>query len=88
MKKKFLYSKKAMTFVEVLISMAILTIIVAAMQQIFAVGEKTWRRDIEQIQLQQEARRALDDMVSELRASTAITITAVMIRSIILGFEI
>ncbi|MBN3040664.1 MAG: type II secretion system protein, partial [Candidatus Omnitrophica bacterium] len=68
------HNKKAMTLIEILIAIGILSIIVAATQQIFVMGDKTWQRDIELTQLQNEARRALDALTRELRGATGIVL--------------
>jgi type II secretory pathway pseudopilin PulG len=66
-----------MTLIEVFIAAGIVAFLGVATYQIFRVTQRAWKSDMELVQLQNEARRALDAMVSELRSSTDAAISVV-----------
>lgn len=65
-----LYAKKAFSLLEVLISVAIFLIIASAMFALLTSGRKAFDMGAAQIDVEQEARRALDYMSKELRQSS------------------
>ncbi len=68
-------SKRAVSLVEVLIAIGIFSFVVAGLYAAFNVGGRTWIIYNNSVMLQQEARRSLFAMVSELREAKNILIT-------------
>lgn len=58
---------KGFTFVEILVSAAILSIIVAGIFLVLNIADMTWHSDMGLLDLQQQARQAMDGMVREIR---------------------
>ncbi len=67
--------KRGFTLVEVMISVAVFTIVVAAIHQIFVSGQKAWDNDLNLLDLQQATRRGLYSATRELRAASLAGIT-------------
>lgn len=63
-------AKKGFTLVEVLISMAIALFIVLGVYAVLNIGNATWFTDMGMLDLQQEARLAMDGMTREIRQSS------------------
>ena len=59
--------KKGFTLVEILVSTAILGIIMAGLVMVLIVADKTYNTDMGLLDLQQQARQAMDGMVREIR---------------------
>jgi prepilin-type N-terminal cleavage/methylation domain-containing protein len=60
-------SKRSFTLLEVLVSIAILTLVVAGVFSVFYVGDTCWRTDTGLVDLQQQVRQAIDGMSREIR---------------------
>jgi len=67
--------KKGFTIVEIMIALAIFTIVVGAVHQVFIVGQRTWNNDLRLLDLQQSTRRGLDSVAREVRAARVTSIT-------------
>lgn len=63
---------KGFSLVELLTVMFIFSLILIAIFAVLAAGRRSWQIGSAQIQVQQEARRAMDSMIQELRAASAI----------------
>lgn len=57
------------TLVEVLVVIAIFSVMIAAVYQMFLLGERSWSSDMELLNLQQPVRRGYYAMTQELRAA-------------------
>lgn len=66
------------TLVEILVSVAIMSFIVAGIFAVFYVGETTWHQDMGLVDLQQAARLAMDGMTREIRQSKSESPSRVM----------
>ncbi|MFH1519448.1 MAG: prepilin-type N-terminal cleavage/methylation domain-containing protein [Candidatus Omnitrophota bacterium] len=67
--------KQGFSLVEVMISVAVFTIVLGAIHQIFVSGQKTWDSDLNLLDLQQTVRRGLYSATRELRAASLAGIT-------------
>lgn len=67
--------KPGFTLVEVLLSTAILTFILAGLYAVFNVGNLSYGTDTKLLDLQQDARLAMDWMVREIRQAFPATLT-------------
>lgn len=61
-----------LSLVELLTVMLIFSLITIALFTVLAVGRRSWQIGTAQIEVQQEARRAMDSMIRELRAASVI----------------
>lgn len=59
--------KKGFTLIEILVSIAILSIVIAGIFAVLNIGDMTWHSDMGLVDLQQQARQAMDSMVREIR---------------------
>ncbi len=66
---------RAFTFVEIMISTVVLGLIIAGIFMLLLISDKTYHTDVALLDLQQFTRRALDEMVEELRAADKDSIT-------------
>lgn len=66
---------KGFTFIEILIVIAIFGLITAGLFSVLIVADLSWHEDMSRVDLEQEARRAMDGMVRELRQSKTSNIT-------------
>lgn len=60
---------KGFTLVEILISAAILTVLIAGVFMVLNIGQRSWNADMGWLDLQQQARQAMAGMVREIRQS-------------------
>lgn len=67
--------KKGLTLIEILVSIAILTIVIAGIFAVLNLGDMTWHSDMGLVDLQQAGRQAMDGMVREVRQSRTSDIT-------------
>lgn len=67
--------KKGFTLVEILVSVAIFAILIAAVSTVFLVGESSWQTNSVRMELQQELRKAMDWMKNDLRQTRDSAIT-------------
>jgi prepilin-type N-terminal cleavage/methylation domain-containing protein len=65
-------NKRGFTIIEMLLVAALLSIIILAAFTVLTTGKKSWQVGVVKTELQQEARRAMDVMVRELRNAGAI----------------
>ncbi|MDI6605876.1 MAG: prepilin-type N-terminal cleavage/methylation domain-containing protein [Candidatus Omnitrophota bacterium] len=70
-------SSKGFTLVEVLVSLLILSLLVAAMFMVLNVGDTAFNLDLGMLELQQQARQAMNAMVRELRQAQNLTVTVI-----------
>jgi len=68
-------AKKGFTIVEVMITLAIFTIVVGAIHHVFIAGQKAWNSDLSLLDLQQSTRRGLHSVAREIRAARVASIT-------------
>lgn len=68
-------TKKGFTFAEIMVSALIFAILVVAILSVLTVGQKAWHADTGKVELQQEARLAMDGMIREIRESNASDMT-------------
>lgn len=61
--------KRGFTLIEVVITLAIFSIIIGAIHQVFVVGQRAWDSDLSLLDLQQSARRGLYSVAREIRAA-------------------
>lgn len=70
-------SSKGFTLIEVLVCCFLFTVIMASVSGVFSVGNRCWDTDMGNLELQQQARQAMDGMSREIRqcnpASISIT---------------
>lgn len=66
---------KGFTLVEILVSVAILSFVVAGIFMVLNIADKSWHSDMGLLDLQQQARQAMDGMVREIRQSDSSDIT-------------
>lgn len=66
---------KGFTLIEVLFTMAIISILIAGLFMVLNMADVTWSLDEGLLGLHQQARQAMDGMVRELRQSTRSNIT-------------
>lgn len=66
---------RGFTLVEILVTVLILGFLVAAIYAVLTVGNIIFREDMSMVELQQQARRAMDVMVNEIRESRPAEIT-------------
>jgi prepilin-type N-terminal cleavage/methylation domain-containing protein len=64
--------REGFTLVELMVVMLIFSIILAAVYSVLTVGKASYQTGETQIIVQQEARRAMDEMVRELREASSI----------------
>jgi len=67
--------KRGFTLIEILISIAILSIVVTGIIAVLRIGDMAWHSDMGLVDLQQAARQVMDGMVREIRQSLASTVT-------------
>jgi len=65
---------KGFTLVEILIVIAVLSIVMAGLFSLLNIADLSWYTDMGIVDLQQQARRAMDGMVREIRQSKYTTI--------------
>lgn len=63
---------KGFSLVELLTVIIIFALLLVAIFAVLAAGRRSWQIGSAQIQVQQEARRAMDSMIQELRGASAI----------------
>lgn len=63
--------KKGFTLVEILVSIAILSFIVAGIYTVLNMANKTYDEDMGLVDLQQQARQAMDGMTREIRQNSS-----------------
>ena len=63
------------TFAETMVSTLIFSILAIAILSVLIVGQKFWHSDVGRVELQQEARLAMDGMTREVRESSSANIT-------------
>lgn len=63
--------KRGFTLIEVLVSIAILSIVITGIFAVLNLGDMTWHSDMGLVDLQQQARQAMERMVKEIRQSRA-----------------
>ncbi|MDD3297167.1 MAG: prepilin-type N-terminal cleavage/methylation domain-containing protein [Candidatus Omnitrophica bacterium] len=61
---------KGFTIIELIIAVAIFSIIIAAIHQVAVIGERTWDRGVWQAAVQQMTRSAYRDMLREIRSAS------------------
>lgn len=66
---------RGFTLVEILVTTLILAFLVAGIYAVLSVGNIVFREDINLVELQQQARRAIDGMINEIRESKSSEIT-------------
>ena len=59
--------KNGFTLIELVLTLALLGLILACLYSFYLAGLKSWQRGIEQAELQQSARIAMDTMIRELQ---------------------
>jgi len=69
-RKSYYSSKKGFTLVEVMITLAVFSIIIGAIHQVFVAGQKAWNSDLSLLDLQQASRRGIHGLVREIRAAS------------------
>lgn len=62
--------KRGFTIVEVMITLAIFSIIIGAIHRVFVVGQRAWDSDLSLLDLQQSTRRGIHGLVREIRAAS------------------
>lgn len=67
---------RAFTLVEVLVSLLILSVVLAGVYAVFNIGNTSYLIDISLMRLQQDARQGMQALVKELRNSNNIAVTA------------
>ena len=65
-------NKRGVTIIEMLLVAALLCIIILATFTVLTTGRKSWQIGVVKVELQQEARRAMDVMVRELRNAESV----------------
>ncbi|MFZ2357152.1 MAG: prepilin-type N-terminal cleavage/methylation domain-containing protein [Candidatus Omnitrophota bacterium] len=66
---------KGFTLLEVMISLVILSVLIAGIFGVLNISDKTYHNDMGLLELQQQVRQAMDGMVKELKQSKASSIT-------------
>lgn len=59
--------RSGLTLVEVLVSVALISLIMIGIYETLIIGNKSWNQDMGMLDLQQDARLAMDGMVREIR---------------------
>jgi len=67
--------RKGFTLIEILVSIAILSVVIAGIFAVLNIGDMTWHSDMGVVNLQQQARQAMGSMVREIRQASDITIS-------------
>lgn len=70
-------TRKGLTLIEILVAMFIFSIVLGALFTVLAAGRVSWNAGASQVDVQQEARKALDMMVKELRQTASAKISNV-----------
>ena len=70
-----LSAKEGFTFAETMVSALIFSILAIAILSVLIVGQKAWHSDTGKVELQQQARLAMDGMIREVRESSFAGIT-------------
>ncbi len=70
-------NKKGFSFIEIMIVIAIFSMIGGGVFQIFSLGQKVYLTESALLDLQGYSRNAMDRMVREIRAASSVTVTAV-----------
>ena len=70
-----LSAKEGFTFAETMVSALIFSILAIAILSVLIVGQKAWHSDTGKVELQQQARLAMDGMTREVRESSSAGIT-------------
>lgn len=70
-------TRKGLTLIEILVAMFIFSIVLGALFTVLAAGRVSWNAGASQMDVQQEARKALDMMVKELRQTASAKISNV-----------
>jgi len=65
---------RAFTFVEAMVSTLVLGLIIAGIFMLLLISDRTYHTDVGLLDLQQFTRRAMEEMVEELRAGSSINI--------------
>ena len=60
---------RGFTLIEIMVVFTVFSIIIGAIYAVFTVGNQSWLQGAAQVDVQQEARRAMDWMIRELRES-------------------
>ncbi len=68
--KSYYGSRKGFTIIEIMITLAIFSIVIAAIHQVFVAGEKVWDNDLSMLDMQQSTRRGLYSITREARAGS------------------
>ena len=68
-------NNKGFTFAETMVSALIFSILAIAILSVLVVGQKFWHSDVGRVELQQEARLAMDGMTREVRESKSTDIS-------------
>ncbi|MDO8748169.1 MAG: hypothetical protein Q7J72_03510 [Candidatus Omnitrophota bacterium] len=63
------------TFAETMVSVLIFSILAMAILSVLTIGQKAWHSDVGKVELQQQARLAMDGMIREVRESSSAGIT-------------
>lgn len=63
------------TIVEVMVTLAIFSIVVSGIYQVFVGGQRAWDNDLGMLDIQQSTRRGLYSITSEIRAASLASIT-------------
>ena len=71
--KKLVIKKEGFSLIEMMVVLAILSIITIGLVTIFSGGMRSWIGGQNQLQAQREARQAMDRMVREIREGSEIT---------------
>jgi prepilin-type N-terminal cleavage/methylation domain-containing protein len=66
---------KSFTLIEILVSLAILSVIIGGIFSVFNIADKTWNLDTGFVELQQTIRPVMDGMVREIRQSNPSNVT-------------
>jgi type II secretory pathway component PulJ len=80
-------TRRGFTVFEITISVALVTILFAAIYAVFKAADVSWQEDMGRVALQQESRQAMDLMVRELREASNIQITPVNPDADIISFD-
>lgn len=71
-------TKAGFSLIEVMFSLAILLIVSGGLLSVFAAGDDTWQVNRTRIGLQQEARRAMENMIYDLRHASSSSVVNVL----------
>ena len=75
-KREYGYSgKKGFTLVEIMITLAIFSIVMSGIHQLFVGGQRAWDNDLGMLDMQQSTRRGLHSITREIREASLASIS-------------